>query len=1030
VQLQALRGDVSTLVAEVGLLQGVATTRAEVTADERRAVLDEVAALRGQMSTVLHTLALALQDQPGKTESELYAAVAGLSKLCETTLRHCQETAGAQVAVAAKLAELQEETSVVAAALHRLRGIFQEIGIPESCGPEHQRQEVRRLLEQRAQVNLPSTHGDTPLMLAVRAAGSLGTSELPNRLAVVRELLVMRAQPDTADSEGETALMEAVCMGDLSLCGLLLEARADPERQSSAGAKAQDFCSNEELSRLLLSWSSRVTNIQGLPWERHPSAPEVFAMDADDSPRSGSFKEDDDIPTASASEAPQEMPGSSEEKLLSIAQDVGGGKTLRELLEGRADPNCRNFMQEAVLLLAVRASSQRRGQQSDAERLESVRILLHCRADPDVNDDQGETPLMEAACLGDLPICRLLLEKRASLTHASATGATALQFAQEHDDVLRCFQAMHSGFSEEEVEREQGQQEITENLKPEAFFPEWLRGADADYADPTATAATDATAKAVRPPAVRTLWELAALQDAQAIRELSFSESININQVDADGYTALHVSLFSPCLDGGKAQIDTVRCLLLVRADPNFRGGKELPLKVAAESVLPPTRLEVMRLLLEARAQAATSDEEPKPKPPKQRSSEANAEVSADLLFEAAESHAAKRLSLLTDPTLANCCDADGHSLLHRCLMAPPFDMNGQEQLVETVKALLTSRATPNKQNARGESPLLLTVRGSSSGRLKVLRQLMKANADSNLGDAQDTTPLIEAVRFGDLEVCRLLLDRGADAQLRGAHGLSAVDLAWRSSSKMREVFESQGLSPQDCTAQPEGGSVELSLRHASTQLERVISVPADASIRDVKKMFVRLTQRGSWRRLALLCDDTGRLLRDGDPLGVRRRLLVADAKAIPTEEELPEEEQWLRWTLEELQQEAQQRGLRLVHATRETLLTCLHQARSWEALSSGDLRQESMRRGLPESCDRKEVLHMLKQDLSWEHMEEVELKEDCLLQRVALPEAQETLLFVRAMRSRLRQALRWQHLDSYRLNEHLSILLFSLSFE
>ena len=32
---------------------------------------------------------------------------------------------GAQQAVAAKLAELQEETSVVAAALHRLRGIFQ-----------------------------------------------------------------------------------------------------------------------------------------------------------------------------------------------------------------------------------------------------------------------------------------------------------------------------------------------------------------------------------------------------------------------------------------------------------------------------------------------------------------------------------------------------------------------------------------------------------------------------------------------------------------------------------------------------------------------------------------------------------------------------------------------------------------------------------------------------------------------------------------------------------------------------------------
>eukprot|EP00434_Breviolum_minutum_P026793 symbB.v1.2.023682.t1/scaffold2172.1/size87052/1 len=85
----------------------------------------KVAALRGQMSTVLDTLASTLQEKPVTTDSEVHAAVAGLSALCESTLKHCQETAGAQVAVAAKLAELQEETSVVAAALHRLRGIFQ-----------------------------------------------------------------------------------------------------------------------------------------------------------------------------------------------------------------------------------------------------------------------------------------------------------------------------------------------------------------------------------------------------------------------------------------------------------------------------------------------------------------------------------------------------------------------------------------------------------------------------------------------------------------------------------------------------------------------------------------------------------------------------------------------------------------------------------------------------------------------------------------------------------------------------------------
>lgn len=53
-------------------------------------------------------------------------------------------------------------------------------------------------------------------------------------------------------------------------------------------------------------------------------------------------------------------------------------------------------------------------------------------------------------------------------------------------------------------------------------------------------------------------------------------------------------------------------------------------------------------------------------------------------------------------------------------------------------QVLLSRRACPNAQNARGESPLLLCVRLGDAQRLKVMRKLMKANADSNLGDAQD----------------------------------------------------------------------------------------------------------------------------------------------------------------------------------------------------------------------------------------------------------------------------------------------------
>jgi len=301
----------------------------------------------------------------------------------------------------------------------------------------------------------------------------------------------------------------------------------------------------------------------------------------------------------------------------------------------------------------------------------------------------------------------------------------------------------------------------------------------------------------------------------------------------------------------------------------------------------------------------------------------------------------------------------------------------------------------------------------------------MKANADSNLGDHQDTTPLIEAVRLGDAEVCRVLLDRGADAVgLRGGEGLNAVELAWQSGDlKLQEVFESQGLKPQatdfnGTDSGPSADTVTLTLRHASTLLERKIQVSEGLCIRDIKKILVRLTKRGSWRRVALLCPSTGRPQRDGDVLGSRRQLLVADAKTVP-EEEPPEEEQWLHWSLEELQAEVQRRGLQLCQASRETLLLCLQQVKAWDTSNSAsELHSEALKRSLPESCERSELLQMLKQDLSWEHMGEEELRSACETEGIALPESQEAPLLLRAMRSRLRQALRWQHLDTEQLRK------------
>ena len=890
---------------------------------------------------------------------------------------------------------------------------------------ERQRQ-LHLLLQQRACVNTAHHgHGDTPLMIAVRAAGTAGSSAVGGveRLLLVTDLLRFRASPNTADVEGETALMEAVCMGDVALCHLLLEARAEVLQRSRAGAMAEDFCSTPEISQVLAQAAAQATPVT--VDDPAPGGPQVFAMDADDSSRASDADDADDADLDDASDAAAGAEAA-EAKLLQLLQDEGGATSrsqqqLEELLK-EVDPNCCNSMKEGALLLAIRTAA--RDQRCHSTRLDFVRILLEHRADPNIRDEQGETPLMEAACLGDLAQCRLLLQFKADLTASSRSGATALQFAQEHEDVRRCFHEMISPVAPAEVTEAPAEEEVLKSKCQEADlqqeFPEWLAGSEGPEKGPEPESSPRATKRTTT--AALSLHELAALHDVRALRDVLESTTIaELNNADCDGHTPLHRSLISPP-SHSEHQLSSIQLLVSKRANVT----REM-LRMAAQALPQQQCLNVLRLLVDAtpsglvdvvsgdekaflqRLLEGEGRERSRPSSCRPSVGEGTAERSQhDMLF--------------ATETASLDADADGNTSLHRCLLAPPH-ADAKTELNEVVKVLLLQRAVPNARNLRGETPLLLAVRRPDG--LKTLRQLMKANADSNLGDHQDTTPLIEAVRLGDAEVCRVLLDRGADAVgLRGGEGLNAVELAWQSGDlKLQEVFESQGLKPQatdfnGTDSGPSADTVTLTLRHASTLLERKIQVSEGLCIRDIKKILVRLTKRGSWRRVALLCPSTGRPQRDGDVLGSRRQLLVADAKTVP-EEEPPEEEQWLHWSLEELQAEVQQRGLQLCQASRETLLLCLQQVKAWDTSNSAsELHSEALKRSLPESCERSELLQMLKQDLSWEHMGEEELRAACETEGIALPESQEAPLLLRAMRSRLRQALRWQHLDTEQLRK------------
>jgi ankyrin repeat protein len=61
---------------------------------------------------------------------------------------------------------------------------------------------VRLLLENRADINIPGFHGQTALMMAIRAADGQ-----PDNVSNVRLLLEYRADVQAKDERGRTALM-------------------------------------------------------------------------------------------------------------------------------------------------------------------------------------------------------------------------------------------------------------------------------------------------------------------------------------------------------------------------------------------------------------------------------------------------------------------------------------------------------------------------------------------------------------------------------------------------------------------------------------------------------------------------------------------------------------------------------------------------------------------------------------------------------------------------------------------------------
>ena len=93
-------------------------------------------------------------------------------------------------------------------------------------------------------------------------------------------------------------------------------------------------------------------------------------------------------------------------------------------------------------------------------------------------------------------------------------------------------------------------------------------------------------------------------------------------------------------------------------------------------------------------------------------------------------------------------------------------------------RQLIVAGAYPNKT---GWTPLHYAA---TMGHIEMMRLLLEAHAYIDAESPNKTTPLMMAARSKNILAVKLLLDEGADVQLKNEQGLTAIDFADRSEAK------------------------------------------------------------------------------------------------------------------------------------------------------------------------------------------------------------------------------------------------------
>ncbi|HKY21851.1 MAG TPA: ankyrin repeat domain-containing protein [Vicinamibacterales bacterium] len=147
------------------------------------------------------------------------------------------------------------------------------------------------------------------------------------------------------------------------------------------------------------------------------------------------------------------------------------------------------------------------------------------------------------------------------------------------------------------------------------------------------------------------------------------------------------------------------------------------------------------------------------------------------------------------------------------------------------LRSMLTPGANPNVADPRGGATPLMYA--AAIGSIDAMKLLLDQGADANLKSSSGATALMWAVT--DIDKVRLLLDRGADVKAASQRGRTALHLASRSDSSeaIVRLLMSKGADPKSMDAMKSTALVAASVGNDTGTIRLMVDAGVDVNAAD-----------------------------------------------------------------------------------------------------------------------------------------------------------------------------------------------------